>query len=518
MINTLLFCVGIFNLLSLELSFFCFFGYKQPMGIVVNQSFKNTISTYLGFGIGAINALFLYTNFISEVYYGLVAYILSAATIMTPLMAFGAHNTIVKFYSSYKTKNSRNSFLTLMLFLPLGLTIPIGLIGYFAYDAIASIISTKNDIVGDYLEYIFITALSMAYFEVFYAWVKVQMQTVFGNFLKEVFHRTGAMILLFFVFLEIISVGQFVFGLVGVYILRAFIMMVYAFYKRRPNLRFGKIEGLDKILKYSLLIILAGSVATLILDVDKVMLNNYVDIEKIAYYSVAVFIATVIAVPQRAMHQILLPLTAQYLNNKNKTELKGLYQRSSLTLFVISGFIFLLIVLNINQLYEIIPKKFSGGLFVVFLISLAKLYDNLLGNNNAILFNSDYYKMVLLFGLALAILAIIFNLIFIPLLGLNGSAIATFLAVFIYNSIKVYFVKLKFNIQPFTSATLKIGAIIAILTVGFYFWDFSFNAYINIGLKSLLIGIIYILILLQFNISADIKETIKKLLSTRRKK
>jgi len=480
------------------------------MGIVINQSFRNTITTYLGFGLGAINALFLYTNFITDVYYGLVAYILSAATIMTPLMAFGAHNTIVKFYSSYRTKNSRNSFLTLMLFLPFALTIPVGLMGYFAYDAIANLISTKNEIVAGYLWYIFLTALSMAYFEVFYAWVKVQMQTVFGNFLKEVFHRIGAMALLFCVFFKFISVEHFIEGLVGVYILRTLIMMTYAFWKRLPVFRFDKIESLDKILKYSALIILAGSVATLILDVDKVMLNNYVEIEKVAYYSVAVFIATVIAVPQRAMHQILLPLTAQFLNNKNKVELRDLYQRSSLTLFVISGFIFLLIISNINQLYEIIPDKFSGGLFVVFLISLAKLYDNLLGNNNAILFNSDYYRMVLFFGLVLAILAVIFNLIFIPILGLNGSAIATFLAVFIYNSIKLYFVKLKFNIQPFTSATFKIGILLITLTVSFYFWDFPLNPYLSIILKSLMIGILYAIIILKLNISEDISNEIKR--------
>ncbi|MEM6516808.1 MAG: polysaccharide biosynthesis C-terminal domain-containing protein, partial [Bacteroidota bacterium] len=498
--------------LHLEFLFFCFFGIWAFMGIVIKQSFKNTISTYLGFGVGAINALFLYTNFISEVYYGLVAYILSAATIMTPLMAFGAHHTIVKFYYSYKTKNSRNSFLTLMLFLPMTLIIPIGLLGYFAFDVIANLIADKNQIVGSYLWYIFATAFSMAYFEVFYAWVKVQMQTVFGNFLKELFHRICAMTLLFLVFFEIITVEQFLTALVGVYLSRAFIMMFYAFSKRPPVFRFDKIEGLDKILKYSALIILAGSVATLILDVDKVMLNNYLAIENIAYYSVAVFIATVIAVPQRAMHQILLPLTAQFLNNGNKSGLKDLYQRSSLTLFVISGLVFLLIVLNINQLYEIIPEKFSGGLFVVFLISLAKLYDNLLGNNNAILFNSDYYRMVLLFGLILAALAVIFNLIFIPIFGLNGSAIATFLAVFIYNTVKLYFVKLKFNMQPFTLQTLKIAAIVAVLALLFFFWDFPFNPYLSIVLKSLMIGISYAIIIIKLNVSEDISFEIKRFL------
>ena len=78
------------------------------MGIVQSQTLKNTITTYLGFGIGAINTLFLYTEFMSETYYGLITYIFSTAYVMMPLLAFGVHNTIIKFYSSYKTRNSIN--------------------------------------------------------------------------------------------------------------------------------------------------------------------------------------------------------------------------------------------------------------------------------------------------------------------------------------------------------------------------------------------------------------------------
>ncbi|WP_316931461.1 polysaccharide biosynthesis C-terminal domain-containing protein [Psychroserpens sp. Hel_I_66] len=394
--------------------------------------------------------------------------------------------------------------------MPILLSIPLAIVGHLAYGVIADLLTTKNEIVGDYLWYIFLTALSMAYFEVFYAWVKVQMQTVFGNFMKEVFHRVGAMLLLFLVYFKIINIDQFMMGIVGIYILRALIMMFHAFGRRLPVFRFDKIEKINSILKYSSLIIIAGSVSTIILDLDKFMLNNYIEIEKVAYYSVAVFIATVIAVPQRSMHQILLPLTAQYLNEKNKIALKDLYQRSSLTLYVVSGFIFLLIVLNINELYEIIPSEFSGGLIVVFLISLAKLYDNLLGNNNAILFNSDYYRMVLVFGVVLAVMAIILNMVLIPLYGINGSAIATFIAIIVYNTIKIIFVKRKFNMLPFTSETLKITILLIVLVGGFYFWEFPFNPYVNIILKSLAIGVVYGFLIFKMNVSEDISEAIKK--------
>ncbi len=482
------------------------------MGVVINQSFKNTISTYIGFGVGAINTLFLYTNFMSDKYYGLIAFILSAANIMMPIMAFGVHNAIIKYYSTFKTKNSLNSFLTLMLFLPLATIIPTAIIGYIGYDTIGQLLSKENPIVNDYVWHIFVVAVAMAYFEIFFAWSKTQMQTVYGNFLKEVSHRVGVMVLLFALNFEWITIDQFIVGVVIVYILRMLLMKLYAYYIRLPVLKFQRVEHLTAILKYSGLIIIAGSVATLMLDIDKFMIGHILEIEKVAYYSVAIFIATVIAVPQRAMHQIMMPITAKFLNENNTNALKDLYHKSSLNLLIISGLIFLGIVLNINQLYEILPEEFRGGLFVVFIVSLAKLYDNIMGNNNAILFNSNYYRMVLYFGVLLVVLAIVLNVILIPLYGIDGSALATFLAVFVYNTIKLVFVKQKFHMQPFSKASMKVGLLIITFVLLFYFWEFQFHPIINIILKSLLITSVYVFLIYRLDVSEDISKLIKKYL------
>lgn len=482
------------------------------MGIVTSQSFKNTISTYIGFGIGALNTLFLYTYFISDVYYGLVAFMLSSANIIMPLMAFGAHNTIIKFYSAFKTKNSLNSFLTLMLLLPLALIIPIGLIGCFTYEAIGELLSQKNPIVKDYVWYIFVSAIAMAYFEVFFAWSKTQLQTVFGNFMKEVFHRVGVMLLLFAVYFKWLDVEQFIVGIVGVYILRMLIMKLYAFTVRFPVIKFYRIEGLRAILKYSALIIVAGSIATIILDIDSFMLGMYIPIQEVAYYGVGIYIATVIVVPSRSMQQILQPLTAQYLNDKNKVALKDLYIRSSQTLFIIGGFIFLIITININTLYLLIPEEFSGGLVVVFMVGIAKLYDCLMGCNNVVLFNSDYYRVVLLFGVILTVLTVFLNILFIPMFGINGAAFATFLAVSVYNSIKIYFVKIKFDMMPFNKDTAKVLLLIMLSVLFFYFWEFPFHPIINIGLKTLLASVFYVLTILKLDVSEDISLVIKKYL------
>ena len=480
------------------------------MGVVASQSIKNTIITYVGFGIGAINVLFLFTNFISDTYFGLITFILSTANIMMPIMAFGTNNTIIKFYSVFKTRQSQNSFLTLMMFLPLLIIIPLGLIGQLSYETLSQWLSQKNAIIKEYYWLIYVSAISFAYFEVFYAWSRVQMQSVFGNFMKEVFHRLSTTILLLCLYAGYLSVDELIFSIVGVYIVRMIIMAIYAFSLRQPVIKFHRFKSLPNVLKYTGLIIVAGSVANIILEIDKFMLGYYVNIEKVAYYGVAIYIASVIGVPLRSLHQIISPVTAKLLNEKNYVELKELYQKSSLNLFIISGFIYLIIILNIHQLYLLIPEKFSGGLVIVFLIGISKLTDNLLGNNNAILFNSDYYRMVLLLGVFLVITTITLNIIFIPKYGITGSAFATFISVLAYNISKVLFVKYAFKITPFTLGSLKTLILILFCFVLFYYWDFPFHPIINIGLKSLLFSIIYGIIVYAFNFSEDVSSLLNR--------
>lgn len=482
------------------------------MGIVFKQSLINTLITYLGFGIGGLNTLFLYTRFLSEEYFGLVNVLLSTSAIMMPIMAFGIPNTLVKYYNGFKETKDTDGFLTLMLFLPLLLIVPIAAISYFSYDFIGEFLSGENPIVKEYVWYIFFIGMAMAYFEIFFAWSKVQMKSVFGNFMKEVFVRFGVMILLLLIYLKWIDVFFFLKALVGLYVVRMLIMKIYAYRLRMPKLSLTFPENTKAIVNYSLLIILGGSVAVILLEVDKFMINQYIEIKNVAYYSVGGFIAMVIGVPSRAMHQITYPLTSKILTEMDMDGLKDLYQRSSLTLFIASGVLFVLIALNLDDLYKLLPETYKEGVYIVFLIGLAKVYDALLGNNNAILYNSDYYKSLLAMGVFLAILTILFNLWLIPQYGLNGAAMATFMAICSYNTIKMVYVGLKFKMLPFTTASLKTLMLLMLVGVPLYFINFPFHPIVNIGIKSFLIVLIYVIGLYQFKISEDVSSVLSRFL------
>lgn len=483
------------------------------MGIVINQSIKNTIWTYVGFGIGAVNALFLYTNFLGKMHYGITTFVLSAANIMMPLMAFGVHNTLVRFYTRCKSEEEREEFLSFMLWMPLLLIAPVLLLCGLFYDELANHILEKNPSIGPYMWLIPAVGICMGYFEVFYAWVKVHMQSVFGNFISEILVRVIVMVLLFGVHWGWISKETFLYGAAAAYGVQLLAMFAYAMYVKTPKLHFSLPHNVKDIFGYSFFIILSGSVGVMLIDFDKVMIPNYKDIDNNAYYSVAIFIATVIAVPSRAMLQIIYPITAKLMSEEKYDELNDLYKKSAINLQVFGGLIMLGIFLNIHELYKLLPAEYSGGVLVVYLIGLSKFSDLILGNNNAIILNTKYYRAVLLFGALLVLLMIVLNMVLIPAYGIVGAALATLISIVIYNIVKLLFVTQKMQLYPFTRNTVKSMGIITAVFVLFYFWDFDFNPVVNIGLKSVLIASVYLYVHYKLAISAEINQVMEGLLA-----
>jgi len=477
------------------------------MGIVAKQSFRNLISTYLGFGIGALNVLILYPKFLTAEYYGLVAFLLSAGNLFWPFMALGVHNTIVKYFSRYSLKTDVDKLFNFALLLPLGLGILLALVGFLAYDSLLNYFEGENDLVQPYVWGIFVIAMTTAYFEIFFAWAKVYYKSVFGTLMRELFHRIAITILLVCLYFEFIDVSLFIYLLILVFFLRTLVMMVYALRLYTPQFSFELPRELKDIISYSLLIFIAGTVAVALFDLDKVMIEYFMPIENVSIYGIAIYIATVIAVPSKAMHQITNPITAKYLNSQDFLLLKDLYIRSSNTLFLISGLVFTLIVTNVHQLYQIIPEPYRIGVSIVFLISLVKLSDNILGNNNSIIFNSKYYKTILVVGLVVVGIAFLLNIWLIPEFGIYGAAYATFTSFLLYNIFKLIFVKITFGIHPFNKKSLYISIIIGLLSLSFYFWDFTTGyALVNIILKSIAITSLYLIVSLKGKLSKDLSK------------
>ena len=145
-----------------------------------------------------------------------------------------------------------------------------------------------------------------------------------------------------------------------------------------------------------------------------------------------------------------------------------------------------------------------------------------LGNNGAIIGNSKFYRITLPLGIGMALSVYFMNKLFYFKLdfGTDGLALATLITILFFNTVKLFFVKSKFLITPFTDKSWKMFVIILVLFCSFYFWNFSvpiveiFNRDIspifNLILKSILITVLYLFIVIKFSISNQINSIVRR--------
>ena len=484
------------------------------MGIVVNQSYKNIIIISIALVIGGVNTLYFYPVFLKAEYYGLVVFLLATSNLLQPLISFGSQHAIIKYFSSYNSAIEKDIFMSSIIFLPILTIIPICYLVVQFHDIIASFLSLKNPIIESYVWVIFLVAFATSYFEVFYSWARVQLKSVFGNFLKEIYPRVSIFILLLLVFFDIISKENFVWYLTGFYYLRLLVMIAYSLKLYTPNFYFKLPVNTKQILSYSIYIFLAGSAASILIDIDKFMIPQKEAISQTAFYAVAVFIATVVEIPGRALFQIVNPLVAKALNTNNFTELKMLYKESSLNLLIISGLFFLLINLNIVPFYELMDNPSYGtAVWVVLIISLSKLILMSFGCGPAILATSKFYKITLPFSIGMALSVYFLNDYLIDLMGINGAALSTLIVVAVFTFLKIIYLKSKLNLSPYSFNSVKTLFIIGSLFLIFENISFPFKGISLIIINSLIIGLVYTLVVYYSNLSGTLNKFLMNVLS-----
>ena len=481
------------------------------MGIVVRQSFLNLISIGIAFLIGAVNTLYLYPTFLGSKLQGLIIALLAISNLVQPFISFGTQHAVIRYHSKYTKKSDIDGLLTISILIPLVIVLLFIPVFFTYYDQIRQYLFQSDQSLSQYVYVILFIAVSTSLFEVFYSWLRVKLKSVFGNFLKELYPRLLIAFLLISYSMGILDFENFVLFLIYGYYLRLIIVIIYSFLVNKPKLNLNFKKDFNEIFKYCLLIFLSGAASSIILDIDKSMLSSILTVENVAYYSVAVFIAAVIEIPGRAMFQILSPVVANSINKNHYKKLESLLKKSSTNLVLVASLFFLLINLNLDDFYEMLNQDgYSIGIPIVIIVSFGKLYSMSIGCINNIISNSKYYYYTFWFSLFSSVLAVVLNIYLITDYGIVGAAYATLIVLTIMNSLKIYLVKTKFNIHPYSNDTIKIIILSILAYIIFSNLQLDFQPVINIIVKSSLIIILYTLSAYIFRLSNDVNIFIDK--------
>jgi len=450
------------------------------MGVIIRQSIKGTIVNYIGTAIGMVTLFFVIPKFIKPEVFGLMRTLVDAGIIFLSLAQIGTNSSILRFFPYFKNSEKKDhGFFFWTLIIPI-----IGFFIYFSFflifrNFIADYYRVNSELLVNYLYFIIPLGFFMLYQTVFETNSIVLLRIVIPAFVREVGVRVMVLVSYLLFSFDIISLTGLVVAFCCTYGIAACINLGYLFYLGRISLKpdFKHItKSLRKNFIYYTLFLMGSALTTAFVpSLGMLIIGAQLGLASAGVYAFARHIVAFIEIPYRSLGAISNPHVSQTVKEKNFIEANRFIKKVSLHQFLIGITIFFLIWINIDLIFQLIPtdEDYILGKWVVFFLGLNAIIATSFSIGGATLNYSKYFYYSLILTFILTTLAVLMNVICIPIWGINGAAIATLFSTCIYYTLLVSLVYWKLKVIPFSLKQLNILAII----LGLFFLDWLWKIY-----------------------------------------
>lgn len=443
------------------------------MSVVARQSIKYSIIGYFSTLIGIVSTVFLYPNDLA--FAGRIQYILPTALLILPLVTFGIMHANVRFYPKMEASQNQHNLLKYSIWFIVRNFVIVALL--FGLLAVFSTFIKQTELYA-MAKYIFPTVFCLALIQLFSRFISIKKRIVVPNIFENVFPKLGlilAFVAYFFFNLEAslaiyIVVFCFILALVGMFL---YVQKLDKFTKN-TSFKFLKEDNFQKeLMQYSFYTFFGSLGSIVALNIDAFMIAEFIDYNQLAVYNTSANLVRMITVPALGVYTISAPIIAKLIQENEMADLKQLHHKTSLYLFTIGAVLLGLIASGIQDLFLLMKNgsELAQGLPVMYILGFALLFDLATGFNGYIITNSKYYKFNNTTTIALAVLTVVNNLIFLLVfkMGITGVAIATSVSLTVYNLIKIYFNYKKFGVHPFSLKFAEVFCLlILVLVIGYF--------------------------------------------------
>lgn len=431
------------------------------MGVVLRQTIKGSILTYIGAFLGFITVAVVQPKVLTQEQIGLLSLLNDLALVFAAFAALGFSSTIRYFpyFRSHKHKHHGYLFLACAVAF-IGFLLMCVVIFFFK-DQIISQKSQDSFLFADFYFYLIPLTFFFLYFNVFELFARVNYSIATSQFLREVLKRIFVLIAFSFLFFNVVDFA----GFMPIWLLASILPTVILLwsvskmdsFSLKSDFKFlGTNKALvRKLINISSFTLLIGTAPYLIGLIDKYMINQVDGLGMAGVYTITMYFGTFISMPFRSLHSISLPVVAEAWKENDLTTIDKLYNKSCINQLILAALLFVGIWANVDNIFIYLPS-FEAGKYVIFFIGIMSVVEMGTGINGAIIATSKYYRYDGLFHFLLVGFTIITNLIFIPLYGIVGAALATALTKILFNFFRFLFVWRMFKMQPFSWRNLMV--------------------------------------------------------------
>ncbi|MES2568405.1 MAG: polysaccharide biosynthesis C-terminal domain-containing protein [Bacteroidota bacterium] len=486
------------------------------MGVIKRQGIKNTIITYIGILIGAVNIIFIQPRLLTPEELGLTRLLYDFSYIIGIAIPLGLPNIIVKYFPFFKDSEKKHNgfagFILLVFFI--GFVISATILLLFKSN-ITLHYQEKAQLFVDYFIFVIPLTLIVSAITVTTAYCQSLFKSTIPSFLNDICLRLGTIFITILYFNKLISLDSYVYFFIALYAIELLIIIGYILLVDKisfvPDRELFKQYSGSKMLKFGLLLCLASFSSIAIRKVDGLFLGT-TSLGLVAVYTTAIFIASFIEVPLGALERISHTKIADNFAKDNFIEIEKIYKDSVKYLLLIGGFLFLGINACAKYVYQIghLPAEYIQCIDVVYIVGIGALINISTGVNSAIMFYSKHYLLGTIFLVITLIIAVVLNLMLIPVYGIYGAAVASALASIIFNFVKFLFIYQKFKFQPYTLKSLYILLLIIVCSlVNYFLLEIHSNAIINLIYKGCVVSLLYLTVVYQLKIAPELFEMVK---------
>ena len=491
------------------------------MGVIARQSIKGALANYLGVAIGFFVSFFVLTKYLTQEEIGLTRVMVDAAILFSSVAQLGSNSSIVKFFPYFKDGKNNHGVFGLSVLLPMVGFMLFALAFLIFREPLLGIYSKNAPLLADYFYQLPMLTFFALYLGIFETNASVLLRITVPKLVREVGIRLFNLATYLLYGFDLISLDVFVWLFCGSYglamMLNLFYLISLGHISFRIDRGFLTRERVKEIGRYTLFmtaVALAGNIPLF----NSLFLGAKTGLALTGVYTIASYIANVVEVPYRSLGAISRPVIATAVKDNNWDEVNRLGRQVSLHQFLVSLLIFYLIWINVDALFQMIPngKDFVGGVGVVFLLGMAKVLNSSFSVGADILNISRHYPWGLVFIAVLTTSAILFNLSFIDMMGINGAACATLSAYIIYFLLLNTFLWRRMRVNVLCIGHLKMMLLIVVLLALDWGWNhwltpvLPLSIIVGAVLKTLVLGSLSVAAVLGWKISPTVNRIVKK--------
>jgi hypothetical protein len=133
------------------------------MGIIIRQSVKGTVVSYVGIAIGFFTTFFVLTNFLTAEEIGLTRVLVDAATVFAGLAQLGTTSSAIRYYPYFKEGEKDHGFFFWTLVIPFIGFLIYGIVFWLLKEPISGFFAENSPLFVDYYNFIFPVGFFLLY-------------------------------------------------------------------------------------------------------------------------------------------------------------------------------------------------------------------------------------------------------------------------------------------------------------------------------------------------------------------